>query len=64
MSILLPAAFLIILYIGGKELRGKEKRLYISLSIVSVLLAFAAGTAAESDHVGASLSGVISIFMR
>ncbi len=64
MRILLPAAFLLILCVGGKGLEGREKRLYLSLSVVSFLLAVAAGVAAESDHVGASLSGVISIFMR
>ena len=53
--ILLPA-------VSGKE--GREKKLYIALSVLAVISAYFAGRFMLTDHVGASLSGMISIFMR
>lgn len=64
MSYALPAAFLAALFIDFRAREGKEKRAYIALGAISLLLAVFSGIAAESDHVGASLSGMISIFMR
>ena len=64
MSYVLPAAFLAALFFDFRTRDGKEKIIYIVLGIISLLLAVFSGIAAESDHVGASLSGMISIFMR
>lgn len=64
MSYVLPAVFLAALLFDFRAREGKEKRTYIVLGAVSLLLAVFSGIAAESDHVGASLSGMISIFMR
>ncbi|MBE6964811.1 MAG: hypothetical protein IJB42_04360 [Oscillospiraceae bacterium] len=64
MSYVLPAVFLAALFFDFRAREGKEKRAYIVLGVISLLLAVFSGIAAESDHVGASLSGMISIFMR
>lgn len=64
MLFLLLAVFAVILFFDFGAREGGERKIYIALIAVSVVLAFAAGIAAENDHVGASLSGMISIFMR
>ena len=64
MSIVLFFVSASILFLDSKGREKREKAMYIFLAAVSVILAFAAGLAAENDHVGASLSGMISIFMR
>ncbi len=64
MSYVLPAVFAAVLFFDFRARKGKEKALYIVLGAISLLLAVFSGIAAESDHVGASLSGMISIFMR
>lgn len=64
MSYILPAVFSAVLFFDFRTRVGREKIAYIALGAVAVLLAVFSGIAAESDHVGASLSGMISIFMR
>ncbi len=64
MSYVLPAVFLAALFFDFRARESKEKNAYIILGAISLLLAVFSGIAAESDHVGASLSGMISIFMR
>lgn len=64
MSYVLPAVFLAALFFDFRARESKEKHAYIILGAISLLLAVFSGIAAESDHVGASLSGMISIFMR
>ena len=43
---------------------GRERTAYIVASVLAVLFAIAAGSILRTDHVGASLSGMVSIFMR
>ncbi len=64
MAILLSAISLILLLPGIREREGREKKLYVALLCIAVAAGYAAGAFAVSDHVGASLSGMISIFMR
>ena len=64
MAVLLPALFAALLFFDIGERDGRERVLYLALSAVAVILSVFAGIAASSDHVGASLSGMISIFMR
>ena len=64
MSFVVPITFALILIFGAERGEGKEDAVYIFLSAVAVLLSVLAGFAAKDDHVGASLSGMISIFMR
>lgn len=64
MIFILPAVFAAVLLFDFRAREGREKTIYITLAFAAVALAFIAGSAAESDHVGASLSGMISIFMR
>ncbi|MBQ8004106.1 MAG: hypothetical protein IJ299_03350 [Oscillospiraceae bacterium] len=64
MSYILPAVFALVLFLDFRGHEGKEKRVYIVLGALSLVLAVFSGIAAESDHMGASLSGMISIFMR
>ena len=55
LSLLLPGVF---------RREGKERTVYIVLSSLAVIFAIAAGSVMRTDHVGASLSGMVSIFMR
>ena len=64
MGVFLLLITLVLLFFGVRARCGKEKRLYVALFALAAALAFAAGVFAESDHVGASLSGMLSIFMR
>ncbi|MBQ5778325.1 MAG: hypothetical protein IIV97_05880 [Oscillospiraceae bacterium] len=59
--ILIYAALLIP---GGFHREGKERIVYIVLSALALVSAVAAGSILRTDHVGASLSGMVSIFMR
>ena len=40
------------------------RKLWIALSCLALILSFFASRAADGDHIGASLSGMISVFMR
>lgn len=64
MSIILPVVFAVLLFFDSGERESREKKLYLVLSVIAVLSGIFAGFAAKSDHIGASLSGMISIFMR
>lgn len=43
---------------------GRERTAYIVLASLAVIFAIVAGSILRTDHVGASLSGMVSIFMR
>ena len=64
MVFILPALFAVLLFFDFGEREGRERFLYLALSVAAIILGVFAGVAASSDHVGASLSGMISIFMR
>lgn len=64
MVFILPAIFAVVVFLDLRGRQGCEKTLYIALSVIAVTAAVFAGYAAKNDHVGASLSGMISIFMR
>ena len=64
MIFVLPVIFGVVLFFGLGDTQGREKTLYIALAALAVMAAVFAGYAAKNDHVGASLSGMISIFMR
>ncbi len=49
---------------GCLRREGRERTVYIVLSTLAALFAVAAGSILRTDHVGASLSGMVSIFMR
>ena len=61
--------FLLMVYVpflvsGVFRREGREKILYVVLFAISLVASFAAGILARQDHIGASLSGMVSIFMR
>ena len=65
MSILIPIVYLILLLFDIRTFsEGREKRVYILISVIAVTAACFAAVFAKRDHIGASLSGMISIFMR
>ena len=64
MGSFLAVIYALILAPGIVLREGREKVLYAVLFALSLVAAFAAGRAAQSDHIGASLSGMVSIFMR
>ena len=64
MGILLVLLTLTAGFFGARPRRGREKKIYIALSVIAAAAGYAAGIFAEADHVGASLSGMVSIFMR
>lgn len=65
MSRFIPVIFcaLLLFDIRGRE-KGKGRNMYIFLSVLTVIASFVAAYLAAEDHIGASLSGMISIFMR
>ena len=65
MSLIIPVVFFLFLFAEGRgKEKGREKNMYILLSVAAVLASFVAAILAGQDHIGASLSGMISIFMR
>ncbi|MBQ6846222.1 MAG: hypothetical protein IJO61_03740 [Oscillospiraceae bacterium] len=65
MSLLIPVVFCTILFFDGKgHDRGNGRKMYIFLSVLAACASLAAAFLAGKDHIGASLSGMISIFMR
>lgn len=64
MGILLVLVTAVIAFFGAQSRRGREKKIYIAISVIAAAAGYAAGIFAEADHVGASLSGMVSIFMR
>ncbi len=49
---------------GGRAREGEEKKTYKLLCLIGAVLWVIAFFKEQGDHVGASLSGMISIFMR
>lgn len=64
MWVLVSLIYLAFLFVGLRRREGRERVIYLVLAIVSVISASLAGSFLGADHVGASLSGMISIFMR
>ncbi len=64
MGILLALIYALFIIPGFFRREGREKVLYTVLFAISLVAAFVAGVAARQDHIGASLSGMVSIFMR
>jgi len=64
MTFILPILFTAILFFDFRGRCDGERVLYVLLSVIAIILAIFAGIMASSDHVGASLSGMISVFMR
>lgn len=64
MGIVLPLIYILVIMTDRRMRTGRERYIFLALAAVSVLLAVPAGIMANYDHVGASLSGIISIFMR
>lgn len=64
MIFVLPLLFSALLLFGLRDRIGRERKLYIALGILALALSFFASRAADGDHIGASLSGMISVFMR
>lgn len=64
MAVGLVLIYSVFLIPGVFRREGRERVVYIVLSAVAVLFAVIAGSILRTDHVGASLSGMVSIFMR
>ncbi len=65
MSRIIPVLFFAMLFFDGRgREKGRKKNIYLFLSAVAIIMACFAAMNAEQDHMGASLSGMISIFMR
>lgn len=64
MAIALTFLYAVLLLPGIFSREGKERTVYIALSAIALIFAAIAGSILRSDHVGASLSGMVSIFMR
>lgn len=63
------AAGLVLIYAallipGVFRREGRERAVYIVLTLLAAVFAVIAGSILRTDHVGASLSGMVSIFMR
>ncbi len=64
MAFILPVIYISVLLLDRRERCGREKIMYAILAAIAVALGIPAGIGAGLDHVGASLSGMISLFMR
>lgn len=64
MIFILPLVFSAILLFDFRGRCGREKKLWLALSLLALALSFFASRAADGDHIGASFSGMISVFMR
>ncbi len=64
MTVLLPLIYGAILFFGKGKREGLERWIYISLSCGAIFLAVISALNISPAPVGASLSGMISIFMR
>lgn len=64
MIFILPVVFLLILFLDHRGREGYEKKIYFALAALALVLSLFASSAADGDHIGASLSGMISVFMR
>ena len=65
MSFLIPVIFSSLLFFDTRVREsGKEKNIYVLLAFIAAVLSVIAAFLSNRDHIGASLSGMISIFMR
>lgn len=64
MGLLLVLIYILFLVRGFLKREGRERVLFGVLSLLSLALAYVAGEFVKGDHIGASLSGMVSIFMR
>lgn len=64
MIFILPLLFSAMLLFDFRGRVGCEKKLWLALSLLALILSIFASRAADGDHIGASLSGMISVFMR
>ena len=64
MGFLLAFIYVLVLSPGVFCREEREKMLYSALFAIAIVAAFVAGNAAREDHIGATLSGMVSIFMR
>ncbi len=62
---ILPAIYGALLFFERTDFTGKRERyLYRVLVIIALVLSLPASYALSLDHVGASLSGLVSVFSR
>lgn len=64
MGIVFSLICIVLFFFGRRAREGKEKRVYEVLCFLGAMLWVFAFFKEQGDHVGASLSGMISIFMR
>ena len=64
MAVGLVLIYAALLIPGTFRREGRERVVYIVLSSLALISAIVAGSILRTDHVGASLSGMVSIFMR
>ena len=64
MGIVFSIICIVLLVYGRRENNGREKTVYEVLCLLGAMLWVFAFFKERGDHVGASLSGIISIFMR
>lgn len=64
MIFILSLIFSAVILFDSQGRSGRERKLWIALSCLALILSFFASRAADGDHIGASLSGMISVFMR
>lgn len=64
---IIPLCYLLLLTFdwtsSRKHISKKERVLYLFLATLALLSSFFAAYRAQSDHVGASLSGMLSLFI-
>ena len=64
MIFILPLVFSAVILFDSRGRKGRERKLWLALAALALILSFFASRAADGDHIGASLSGMISVFMR
>lgn len=64
MGIVFSLICIVLLLFGRRVREGKEKTIYEVLCFLGAMLWVFAFFKERGDHIGASLSGIISIFMR
>lgn len=65
--ILIPLIYCALLALDGikkHEASHRERIVYRTLAIIAIALSFPTALASRLDHVGASLSGFVSMFSR
>ena len=64
MGIVFSLICIALLVFGRRASGGREKTVYEALCLLGAMLWIFAFFKERGDHIGASLSGIISIFMR